>query len=121
MTDQHRADERIRRDAAQAAAGEPVENVGVVAGRDLAPMLSVRIDAALAAELRSVAQARDTNVSDLLRAAVARVVADYHAQETSFRGWASNGAASIVPSVTISFGSSGTVEWSTVDGVVGAA
>ena len=76
---QRQSSEKDRRDLAQTAAGEPVDVVGELAPKELRQMLSLRVEPALARELRAVADERGITVSELLREAAARQVAEHRA------------------------------------------
>lgn len=73
-----RSAERALRNRAQAQKGSVVEGSGkAVEPRRLVQIISVRLDPELAGQLREVAQARGTTMSDLLRDG-GRMLVDLH-------------------------------------------
>ncbi len=72
VNEEQRLSERVRREAAHDAAGNAVESSGrEVPSGQIKQMVSVRLEAELASELRKAARARNASVSDLLREAAA--------------------------------------------------
>jgi len=86
MSDDRRADEMRRREQAQAHRGEVVEGSGsAIDPRSVPQMMSVRLDAILAAQLREVAESRGTSLSDVLREAAQLVVSAYMSPTASVK------------------------------------
>lgn len=75
MPNQHREDEKRRREAAQAHTAEVEPGGHEVAGRSIRQMVSVRLEAQLLKDLRELAETRGESVSDLLREAAVELVA----------------------------------------------
>lgn len=80
-------DEKERREAALAAMGGEVLDARAVRPREVRQMLSVRMEPQLIADLREVAEARNEKVSDVLRDAAVRVVAEHRAQDVHITTW----------------------------------
>jgi Arc/MetJ-type ribon-helix-helix transcriptional regulator len=98
--------ERERREAALAAlGGDIVDEAREVAGREIRQMVSVRVEPELISALREIAVSRGVNVSDLLREAAAKMVADYRTPTVSMRVLQVSKSAQIVANVSASWGS----------------
>jgi uncharacterized protein (DUF4415 family) len=74
MPNEHREDEKRRREAAQASITDVEPGGHEVAGRSIKQMVSVRLDAQLLKELRELAEKQDESISDLLRQAAVELV-----------------------------------------------
>jgi uncharacterized protein (DUF4415 family) len=71
---QARADEKRRREAAQAETAEVQPGGHEVAGRAIKQMVSVRLEAQLVKDLRELAEHQNMSISDLLRQAAVELV-----------------------------------------------
>jgi uncharacterized protein (DUF4415 family) len=71
---QARADEKRRREAAQAETAEVQPGGHEVAGRTIKQMVSVRLEAQLVKDLRELAEHQNMSISDLLRQAAVELV-----------------------------------------------
>jgi uncharacterized protein (DUF4415 family) len=100
MANQRRADERRRREAAQAGAAgmEPVGHG--VAGRSSKQMVSVRLEAQLLKELRDLAEAQNVSVSDLLRRAAVELVERSRTASVRVQYWSAEVPSVITSSLT---------------------
>jgi Ribbon-helix-helix protein, copG family len=88
MSEEHRRNERERRDLAQQHAGEVVEGSGtVVAPRRLDQMISLRLEPELASALRELANRRDVTVSELLREGAICLLEDDRASTAASFTW----------------------------------
>ena len=104
---EQRASEISRREEAQAHAGEIVAGSGERGKpRRLARMMSARLDGKLVRELRSVAQQRNTTVSDLLREGAELIVQDAYADAVKWKVTRFEGASE---SIRTGQGTSGNV------------
>lgn len=74
MAKDHLDDEKRRREAAQASVPDVEPGGREVGGRSLKQMVSVRLEAPLLRELRTLATERGVSVSDLLREAAVDLV-----------------------------------------------
>ncbi len=87
-----RASEIARREEAQAHAGEIVAGSGERGKpRRMARMVSVRLDGELIRRLQSVAQQRNTTLSDLLREGAELIVQDTYADAVTLKVTKSEG------------------------------
>lgn len=75
MAKDHLEDEKRRREAAQASVSEVEPGGKEIEGRSLKQMVSVRLEAQLLGELRTLATERGASISDLLREAAVDLVA----------------------------------------------
>lgn len=80
MVNNHREDEKRRREAAQAGTAQVEDGGYEVAGRSLKQMVSVRLEAQLLNELRQLAEQQHASVSDLLRQAAVELVENWRAK-----------------------------------------
>jgi predicted DNA-binding ribbon-helix-helix protein len=76
--------EKMRREAAESAAVDPDADAREVPGRVIKQMVSARLEAQLLKELRLLAEERGVSVSDLLREAAIKLVADSHPAPVRF-------------------------------------
>jgi hypothetical protein len=75
--DDHRADERARRELADKHRGDVVEgSASPVVGRRLDQVISLRLEPDLVVALRNLAEQQGTTMSDLLRQGALRVLAE---------------------------------------------
>lgn len=98
--------EHERREAALAALGGNVESgAREVPGREIRQMVSVRIESDLVSGLREIANVRGVKVSDLLREAAAKLVADYRTPTVQVRAWQGSRSSHIETKFFASWGS----------------
>ncbi|BCP16821.1 ribbon-helix-helix protein, CopG family [Mycobacterium paraintracellulare] len=74
MPNEHREDEKRRREAAQVVTAEVEPDGHEVTGRSVKQMVSVRLEAQLLKELREFAEIQGVSMSDLLRQAAVELV-----------------------------------------------
>lgn len=73
--------EQERRELALASQGGEVLSARAIQPKDVLQMVSVRMDSVLVAELREIADSKGAKISDLLREAAGRIVAEYRSQD----------------------------------------
>ncbi len=96
---EQRASEIVRREEAQAHAGEIVAGSGEHGKpRRMARMVSARLDWELIRKLRIVAQQRNTTLSDLLREGAELIVQDAYADAVTFKVTRSEGTGRSIQS-----------------------
>jgi predicted transcriptional regulator len=95
-------DEQQRREAALASLGGDVIDAREIAPREVRQMISVRVEPRLVGDLREIAEARGAKVSDLLREAVTRFVAEFRSQPIQVATWAMPEAIRLEPMVAFS-------------------
>jgi Ribbon-helix-helix protein, copG family len=74
MADNHREDEKRRREAAQAGIAHVEDGGSEVEARSIKQMVSVRLEAQLLKEIRQLAEQQHVSVSDLIRQAAVELV-----------------------------------------------
>lgn len=90
---EQRASEKARREEAQLHAGEIVAGSGKRGSpRRMSRMVSTRLDGELVRNLRSVAQQRNTTLSELLREGAELIVRDAYADAVTLKVTKSEGA-----------------------------
>ena len=98
MSEERRDNEIIRRERAQAHAGEIVPGSGKRGKpRRMAQMMSVRLDGELVSKLRTIAEQRGVTVSDLLREGAELVVQNTYSAARPRISYTVSGANEAIP------------------------
>src|SRR5215210_8169863 len=100
MSEERRENEIVRRERAQAHAGEVVPRSGKRGKpRRMAQMVSVRLDGELVSTLRNIAEQRGVTVSDLLREGAEQVVQKTYAATRPRVSYTISGANQPIPTI----------------------
>lgn len=108
MNEEQRISEPARRAAAQASRGSGVQDEArLVRRRSMTQMTSVRLEPGLVADLRRIADETNVSMSELLREAAVRLIADYRRQPL----WVTIHAVGEPQTIDLRLGTSESATW----------
>lgn len=98
----NKMNEQERREAALASLGGEVLAAREVAPREIRQMLSVRLEPRILGDLREISESRGIKISDLVREAIARLIAEFRGQDIRLETWSRQLSVHVQPMVEFS-------------------